>query len=315
MNWLVTGGAGFIGSHIAETLVRRGERVRVADNLVTGRQRNLTGFAEGLEFVEGDLADPEVAARCVDGVAYVLHQAALPSVPRSVADPLACHHNCVTATVALLEAARRAGVRRVVLASSSSVYGDQPALPKVETQTPEPRSPYAAAKLACEGYAAAFSRVHGLSTVSLRYFNVFGPRQDPGSQYAAVIPAFVTAALEGRRPRVFGDGKQSRDFTYVANVVEANIRAATAEAPLTGEAVNVACGARLTLLEVLAEISRITGRKVDPLLEPPRPGDVRDSLADISRARELFGYEPEVGFAEGLELTVRSYGEEKESNS
>jgi UDP-glucose 4-epimerase len=315
VTWLVTGGAGFIGSHVAETLVGRGERVRLVDNLLTGKRENIAAFAEKVEFVEGDLADPEVAARCVEGVNYVLHQAALPSVPRSVEDPLACHHNCVTSTVALLGAACGAGVKRVVLASSSSVYGEQPELPKVETQTPDPRSPYAAAKLACEGYAAAFSRVHGLSTVSLRYFNVFGPRQDPESQYAAVIPAFVTAALEGRRPRVFGDGGQSRDFTYVANVVEANVRAATAATPLGGEAVNVACGSRLTLLDLLAEISRITGRDADPVFEPPRPGDVRDSLADISRARELFGYEPEVSFAEGLALTVRSFSEEKETDS
>jgi len=313
VKWLVTGGAGFIGSHIVETLVSRGEKVRVVDNLLTGRRENLAPFMNGIEFVEADLADPEVAARCVDGVGYVLHQAALPSVPRSVADPLASHHNCVTATVALLEAARRANVRRVVLASSSSVYGDQPELPKVETQTPDPRSPYAAAKLACEGYAAAFNRLYGLSTCSLRYFNIFGPRQDPKSQYAAVIPAFATAVLAGERPTIYGDGSQSRDFTFVANAVEANIRAATSDTPLSGEAVNVACGRKATLLELLDGIEGITGKKANPVFAEPRAGDVRESLADISRAKELFGYEPGVSFSQGLELTVRSFESQESS--
>jgi UDP-glucose 4-epimerase len=307
VNWLVTGGAGFIGSHLVEALVARGEKVRAVDNLVCGRRANIEPFLGDVEFVEADLADSPVAARCVDGMDYVLHQAALPSVPRSVADPLGCHHNCVTSTVALLEAARKAGTKRVVLASSSSVYGDQPELPKVETQVPDPLSPYAAAKLACEGYASAFNRLYGLSTVSLRYFNVFGPRQDPQSQYAAVVPAFATAVLEGRRPTVYGDGKQSRDFTFVANVVDANIAAATADGEPAGAAVNVACGSSFSLLELLAEIARITGREAEPVFEDPRPGDVRESLADISRARELFGYEPKVGFAEGLKLTVASF--------
>jgi nucleoside-diphosphate-sugar epimerase len=307
VSWLVTGGAGFIGSHIVETLTSRGEKVRVVDNLLTGKRANIEPFLSKVDFVEADLADAKVAARCVEGVDYVLHQAALPSVPRSVADPLASHHNCVTATVALLEASRNAGVKRVVLASSSSVYGDQPQLPKVESQIPDPRSPYAAAKLACEGYASAFNRLYGLSTVSLRYFNIFGPRQDPESQYAAVVPAFATAVLNGESPTVYGDGGQSRDFTYVANAVEANILAATAETPLAGEAVNVACGERFTLLDLLAEISRITGREAKPTFVEPRAGDVRESLADISRARELFGYEPVVSFAEGLELTVSSF--------
>jgi UDP-N-acetylglucosamine/UDP-N-acetyl-alpha-D-glucosaminouronate 4-epimerase len=314
VSWLVTGGAGFIGSHIVETLTSRGEQVRVVDNLLTGKLENIAPFMNRIEFVEADLADPDVAARCVDGVDYVLHQAALPSVPRSVADPLASHHNCVTATVALLEAARKAGVKRVVQASSSSVYGDQPQLPKVETQTPDPRSPYAAAKLACEAYAAAFNRLYGLSTVSLRYFNIFGPRQDPKSQYAAVVPAFATAVMSGERPTVYGDGGQSRDFTYVANAVEANIRAATADTPLAGEAVNVACGQSVTLLELLADIERITGKKAEPLFEELRAGDVRESLADISRAKELFGYEPRVSFAEGLELTVSSF-QQKEKDA
>ncbi len=312
MSWLVTGGAGFIGSHIVETLVSRGEQVRVIDNLLTGKLKNIAPFMKMIEFVEADLADSEAAARCVDGVDYVLHQAALPSVPRSVADPLASHHNCVTATVALLEAARKSKVKRVVQASSSSVYGDQPQLPKVETQSPDPRSPYAAAKLACEGYAAAFNRLYGLSTCSLRYFNIFGPRQDPKSQYAAVVPAFATAIMAGERPTVYGDGGQSRDFTFVANAVEANISAATSETPLAGEAVNVACGQNFTLLELLEGIEKITGRKASPIFEESRAGDVRESLADISRAKELFGYEPKVSFAEGLEFTVRSF-ENRES--
>ena len=307
MKYLVTGGAGFIGSHIVEGLLERGEEVRVVDNLLTGRRGNIEPFLGRIEFIEGDLAEPEVAARSARGIDYILHQAALPSVPRSVADPLACHRNCVTSTLALLEAARAAGVRRVVLASSSSVYGESAELPKRESQVPAPRSPYAAAKLACETYAAAYSRLHGLSTVSLRYFNVFGPRQNPQAQYAAVVPTFITALLEGRQMDIYGDGGQSRDFTYVANVVEANLLAAASETPLAGEVANVACGAKFTLLELLSGIGEIVGREADPVFEAERAGDVRESLADVSRAKELFGYEPGVGFAEGLRRTVASF--------
>ena len=311
MKYLVTGGAGFIGSHLVEGLLARGDSVRVVDNFLTGRRENLAPFLKSIELIEGDLADPGVAARAVAGTDCVLHQAALPSVPRSVADPLGCHHHCVTATVALLEAARQAGVRRVVLASSSSVYGDQPELPKRESQTPAPRSPYAAAKLCGELYAATYSRLYGLSTVCLRYFNVFGPRQDPKSQYAAVVPAFITAMLEGRPPTIYGDGRQSRDFTFVGDVVRANLLAAAAPKPLAGEAVNVACGRSCSLLALLDGIARELGKSVAPRFAPPQPGDVRESLADISRARELIGYQPEVSFAQGLAVTVRSYTQRK----
>ncbi len=308
MKYLVTGGAGFIGSHLVEGLLARGETVRVVDSFLTGKIENLEPFLERIELVRGDVADPAVAACAVGGMDFVLHQAALPSVPRSVADPLACHHNCVTATVSVLEASRKAGVRRVVLASSSSVYGDQPELPKRETQAPAPLSPYAAAKLSCEIYARTFSRLHGLSTACLRYFNVFGPRQDPKSQYAAVIPAFVTTVLADGRPVVYGDGGQGRDFTFVGNVVEANILAATAARKLSGEAMNVACGQKFSLLDLLAEISRLAGREAEPRFEPARAGDVRDSLADVALARELIGYRPGTSFAEGLRITVASYG-------
>jgi nucleoside-diphosphate-sugar epimerase len=307
VKYLVTGGAGFIGSHLVEALLSRGESVRVVDSFLTGKTENLQPFLKRIELIRGDAADPAVAARAVAGVDYVLHQAALPSVPRSVADPLACHHNCLATTVSVLEAARRAGVRRVVLASSSSIYGDAPELPKRESQTPAPKSPYAAAKLAGELYAQTYGRLHGLSTVCLRYFNVFGPRQDPTSQYAAVVPAFITAVLAGQRPVVYGDGRQSRDFTFVGNVVEANILAATAERQLCGETVNIACGMRFSLLDLLAGIAKITGRKAEPCFEPERAGDVRDSLASIERAGELIGYRPGVSFEKGLEITVRSY--------
>lgn len=311
MKYLVTGGAGFIGSHLVETLLQRGESVRVVDNFLTGREVNLEPFLKKIELIRGDVADPAVAERAVSGVDYVLHQAALPSVPRSVADPLATNHHCVSAVVAVLDASRKAGVKRVVLASSSSVYGDRPDLPKRESHEPLPRSPYAAAKLSTEVYAAAFSRLYGLSTACLRYFNVFGPRQDPKSTYAAVIPAFVTAALAGRQPVIYGDGRQSRDFTFVGNVVRANLLAATCAKPLAGEPFNVACGAKYSLLDVLGEICRASGRRVEPRFEPARAGDVRESLADISRAREMLGYEPAVSFAEGLEITVRSYAAAK----
>jgi UDP-glucose 4-epimerase len=287
VNYLVTGGAGFIGSHLVEALLSRGESVRVLDNFLTGKIENLQPFLTRIELVRGDAADPAVAAGAVAGMDYVLHQAALPSVPRSVADPLACQHHCLTATVSILEAARRAGVRRVVLASSSSVYGDAVELPKRESQTPAPKSPYAAAKLSCELFARTYSLLHGLSTVCLRYFNVFGPRQDPKSQYAAVLPAFATAVLAGDRPVVYGDGRQSRDFTFIGNVVEANILAATAGRKLAGEAVNIACGTRFSLLDLLAGIEKATGRKANPRFEPERAGDVRDSLADIALAGEL----------------------------
>lgn len=301
--YLVTGGAGFIGSHLVEELVRRGEQVRVVDNLSTGRAENLAPWREDIEFLEGDLSDPAVAQRAVEGVDYVLHQAALPSVPRSVEDPRASHEANVTGTLNLLLAARDAGVKRVVYAGSSSAYGDTPTLPKHEAMPPAPLSPYAASKLAGEYYCRVFHKVYGLETVVLRYFNIFGPRQDPTSQYAAVIPKFITALLRGDPPTIYGDGEQSRDFTYVRNVVEANLLACTAPAAV-GEVINVATGTRFTINELFARLRELCGCEVEPLYAPPRPGDVRHSQADIGKAERLLGYRPVVSFREGLKLTV-----------
>jgi len=304
--FLVTGGAGFIGSHITEALVRRGDRVRVLDNLSTGHLSNLAAIRERIEFVEGDLVDAELVARLVDGADCVFHQAALASVPRSVERPLDTNAACVTGTVTLLDAARRAGVRRVVYAASSSAYGDQPFSSKRENDLPAPISPYGAAKLAAEFYCQAFAATYGIEAVALRYFNVFGPRQDPASPYSAVIPLFITAMLSGRPPVVFGDGGQSRDFTFVANVVEANLLAADAPG-VSGKMFNVAAGGSITLLELIDALNELLGTKVKPRHDPPRPGDIRESMADISRARELLGYEPKVSFREGLERSIAYY--------
>lgn len=300
---LVTGGAGFIGSNLSITLLERGWRVRVLDNFATGWRDNLRGYEKDLGLVEGDIRNLDDVRRAVDGVKVVFHQAALPSVPRSVADPLTSNEYNVTGTLNVLVGARDAGVRRVVYASSSSVYGDTAVLPKVETMTPRPMSPYAVSKLANEAYARVFSELYGLGTVGLRYFNVFGPRQDPHSQYAAVIPKFITALLKGGSPVVYGDGEQSRDFTFVADAVEANIRAATAP-DASGEVFNVASGHRTTLNELLTCLKEITGSCVDAAYTDPRPGDVRHSLADIDKARQLLGYKPKVGMEEGLRRTV-----------
>ena len=304
--FLVTGGAGFIGSHIAEALVRRGDKVRVLDNLSTGYLANLDPIRDRIEFVEGDLVDGPLVARVVDGVDCIFHQAALASVPRSVEAPLDTNAACVTGTVTLLDAARRAGVRRLVYASSSSIYGDQPTSPKRETDLPAPISPYGAAKLAAEQYCRAFTATYGFETVSIRYFNVFGPRQDPGSPYSAVIPLFITAILAGRQPVVYGDGGQSRDFTFVANVVHANLLAADApKAP--GHAMNAATGGSISLLELLDALNEALGTDVKPIHEAPRPGDIRDSMADIALARDLLGYEPQVDFREGLRRSIDYY--------
>lgn len=303
--YLVTGGAGFIGSNIVLELVRRGERVRVLDNFATGRRSNLAGVEDRVDLVEGDLRQLPDVEKAVEGVDVVLHQGALGSVPRSVADPLATHEANATGTLHLLWAARRAGIRRVVNASSSSVYGDTPTLPKVEDMLPTPRSPYPVSKLAGEQYCRVFAEVYGLETVSLRYFNVFGPRQDPTSQYAAVIPKFIRAMLRGERPVIFGDGTQSRDFTFVANVVEANLLAAEAPAgALDGAVCNVACGGRITLLDLVATLNAILGTGLEPVFQGPRPGDVLHSHAAIARAERLFGYRPRVEFAEGIRRTV-----------
>ncbi len=303
--YLVTGGAGFIGSHLTEELVRRGERVRVIDNLVTGKRSNLTHIA-GVEFVEGDLANLDVARRAVQGVEFVLHQAAIPSVPRSVQDPITSHRANVDATLNLLIAARDAGVKRVVYAGSSSAYGDAPTLPKIETMAPAPLSPYALQKLVGEQYCGMFTRLYGLETVTIRYFNVFGPRQDPSSPYSGVISLFISALCEGRQPTIYGDGEQSRDFTYVANVVDGVLRAC--EAPgVSGEVINVATGGRVSINTLFAAVRDLVGARVPPVYAPPRPGDVRDSQADIQKARRLLGYEPTVGFDEGLKKTVEWY--------
>lgn len=302
--FLVTGGAGFIGSNLAEELIRRGARVRIADNFVTGFQENLDEISGAFEFLEADLSFPEMAEKAVEGVEAVFHQAALPSVPRSVQNPSETHQACVNATFNLLAAARNTGVRRFIYAASSSAYGDQPTLPKVETMRPEPLSPYAAAKLAGEHYCSVFYRVYGLETMSLRYFNVFGPRQNPSSQYSGVISRFIDAFMKGNSPVIYGDGHQSRDFTYVSNVVDANIRALDATSGL-GEAVNVANGERISLLELFDVLQRITGRndiKID--FQPERKGDVKHSQADNSLACRYLGYHKLVGLEDGLVKTI-----------
>ena len=303
---LVTGGAGFIGSHLVETLLARGRRVRVLDDLSSGRREFLPRHPD-LEVITGDLRDPETLRGALGGVEVVFHQAALRSVPRSVEDPFAYHDVNATGTMRLLLAARAAAVRRVVFASSSSVYGDQPVLPLHEGLRPEPISPYGASKLIGEHYCANFSRHYGLETVSLRYFNVFGPRQDPNSQYAAVVARFILAARRGLPLDVHGDGEQTRDFTYVGNVVDANL--AAAEAPgVAGEVFNIACGERLSVLGIATRLEEILGRTLPRQHTPPRPGDVRDTQADISRARERLKYVPAVGFTEGLRRTVAVFG-------
>ena len=304
--FLVTGGAGFIGSNIAKTLVSQGYFVRVIDNLLTGKKANLADIIDNVEFLEADMGDEEVARTAMKDIDIVLHQGALPSVPRSVDEPAATHKHCVDATFTLLLAARDAGVKRFVYAASSSAYGDTPTLPKVETMQPQPLSPYAAAKLVGEYYCTVFYRVFGLETVSLRYFNVFGPHQDPTSQYAAAIPAFVTAILKDQPPTVFGDGEQSRDFTYVDNVVEANLLAARVE-HTAGEVLNIACGQAITVNEIIDVINDLLGKNIKPIYAPPRPGDVRHSLADITLAKNLIGYKPTISFKQGLQLAIDWY--------
>lgn len=304
--YLVTGGAGFIGSALVRTLLARGDEVRVVDNFSTGRRENLAAVRSSLQLWEADVAELESLRPAVQGVDYVLHQAALPSVPRSIQDPAATNRANVEGTLNVLLAARDAGVKRVVYAASSSAYGDTPTLPKVESMPPRPISPYAVSKLAGELYAEVFYRVYGLETVSLRYFNVFGPRQNPSSPYSGVLSKFITALLRGERPTVFGDGEQSRDFTYVDNVVEANLLACTAPRA-AGRVINIATGTRETLREVLAALGAILGRPAEADHAPPRPGDILHSLADIRLARELLGYEPKVSFEEGLRRTVEWY--------
>ncbi|HEX8493568.1 MAG TPA: SDR family oxidoreductase [Pyrinomonadaceae bacterium] len=301
---LVTGGAGFIGSHLASALAEGGARVRVIDDLSTGHRENLEEIGGEIDFVNASLADEAATRRALEDVELVFHQAAIPSVPRSVDNPKETHVACVDGTFTLLAAARERGVRRVVYAASSSAYGDQPTLPKKEEMRPEPLSPYAVAKLVGEYYCQVFNRVYNLETVSLRYFNVFGPRQDPSSQYSGVISRFISALLSNQQPVIFGDGEQSRDFTYIANVVAANMRAAETTSGV-GHVINIANGERTTLNELLSVLKTITGRTdVQAEYRPPRVGDVRHSLADITQARALLGYEPRVGLEEGLRSTM-----------
>ena len=305
---LVTGGAGFIGSNICKKLISQGSFVRVIDNLLTGKKSNLSDIIDKLEFIEADMGDAEIAHSAMKDIDIVLHQGALPSVPKSIDNPAATHKHCVDATFTLLMAARDAGVKRFVYAASSSAYGDTPTLPKVESMLTNPLSPYAAAKLAGEYYCSVFYKSFGLETVSLRYFNVFGPYQDPTSQYAAAIPAFVTAILKDKQPTVYGDGLQSRDFTYIDNVVEANLLAADAK-HTEGEVLNIACGLKITVNEVIDIINELTGKNIKPVYADPQPGDVKHSLADISLAEKTIGYKPTVSFKQGLQLAIEWYRE------
>lgn len=304
---LVTGGAGFIGSSLSEALLAKGERVRILDDFSTGRRQNVEGLRGEVEVVEGSIVDPDAVARAMKGVEVVFHQAAMPSVARSVEEPQASMLANVQGTTVVLDVARRSGVRRVVFAASSSAYGDTPTLPKIETMKAAPLSPYAISKLTGEELMRVFASLYGLETVCLRYFNVFGPRQDPNSQYAAVIPNFITAALKGARPKVYGDGEQTRDFCFIDNTVSANLLAATTSKKLSGEVVNIACGERISLNTLLEHIGREAGTRLDPEYLPGRKGDVRDSLASIEAARALFGYEPKVKVEEGLARTFAAF--------
>ena len=304
-HYLVTGGAGFIGSHLTEELRRRGEQVRVADSLITGKRANLA-HVQGVELIEGDLADLAFATRAVQGIDYVLHQAAIPSVPRSVEDPVTSNRANIDATLNVLVAARDAGVKRIVYAGSSSAYGNTPTLPKREDMATNPLSPYALQKLVGEQYMQMFTALYGLETVTIRYFNVFGPRQDPSSPYSGVISVFAKALLENKAPTIYGDGEQTRDFTYVANVVDGVLRAVKAPGA-SGAVINVATGNRISLNRLFHVMRDLTSSRVDVQYGPVRHGDVKDSLADISKARTLLGYEPTVSFEEGLRHTIEWY--------
>jgi nucleoside-diphosphate-sugar epimerase len=304
-HYLVTGGAGFIGSHLCEELARRGEKVRVVDSLITGKRANLA-HVPNVEFIEGDLADFAVATRSVQGIDYVLHQAAIPSVPRSVEDPITSNRANIDASLNLLVAARDAGVKRVVYAGSSSAYGNSPTMPKVETMPTAPLSPYALQKLVAEQYCQMFTKLYGLETVTIRYFNVFGPRQDPSSPYSGVISLFIKALFEGQRPKIYGDGEHTRDFTYVANVVDGVLRASQAK-DASGEVINVATNGRVSLNQLFTSLRDLVGANVEPIYDKPRAGDVKDSQADISKAARLLGYTPLVTFEQGLKNTVEWY--------
>jgi len=304
--FLVTGGAGFIGSNICKRLVSQDCFVRVVDNLLTGKKSNLADVIDKIEFIQADMGDSEVAQSAMKDIDVVLHEGALPSVPVSIDNPAATHKHCVDATFTLLLAARDAGIKRFIYAASSSAYGDAPTSPKVETMPASPLSPYAVAKLTGEYYCSVFYKIFGLETISLRYFNVFGPQQDPASQYAAAIPAFVTAILKDEPPTIYGDGEQSRDFTYIDNVVDANLLAARAKRT-QGEVVNIACGQAVTVNEIIDMINNLLDKSVKPKYVAPRPGDVKHSLADITAAKNLIGFEPAVQFKDGLEKAIDWY--------
>lgn len=303
---LVTGGAGFIGSHLVEALLKEGHRARVVDNLATGRLENLAHLEGRFEWIEGNVADFDVCRRAAEGVDCVFHQAAVPSVPRSVKEPLLSHESGPTATINMLEAARQAGARRFMFAASSSAYGDTDVLPKHEDMPPKPLSPYAAGKLAGEHYVRVYARTMGLDGVSLRYFNIFGPRQDPSSPYSGVISLFIKEMGRGRRPTIFGDGEQTRDFTYVANAVAANLAAMRHPQPLGGEVFNVGTGRQIRLLDLVASLNRALGTDLAPEFQPPRAGDVRDSLASLDKIARTLDYRPVVDFDEGLRRTVEA---------
>lgn len=305
--YLVTGGAGFIGSSIAEALLAAGEKVRIIDDFATGRRQNLESLKGDFELVEGSIVDPATMAKALEGVEVVFHQAAIPSVSRSVETPQLSMMVNVQGTTVLCDTARHKGVRRIVFAASSSAYGDTPTLPKVETMSPSPRSPYAVSKLTCEHILRVSAALYGLETLSLRYFNVFGPRQDPTSQYAAVIPNFITAAIKKTRPVVHGDGEQTRDFCFIANTVGANLLAANTKNKLEGQVVNIACGERISLNQLLSYIGEEAGYKIEADYRAPRVGDVRDSLASIDAARELIGFDPKVKVREGLAKTFAAF--------
>jgi nucleoside-diphosphate-sugar epimerase len=309
MKTLVTGGGGFIGSHLASHLAALGHDIRILDNFASGQRSNMLALPDDVELIEGDIQSYERAHNAVTGCEIVFHQAALPSVPRSVQDPLTSNATNITGTLNVLLAARDAGVRRVIFASSSSIYGSSPEMPKREDVLPLPISPYAAAKMACEGYCRSFAEVYGLETVALRYFNVFGPRQDPRSEYAAAVPKFINELMAGERPTVFGDGEQSRDFAYVQNIIEANVLAMDAQG-VAGQVFNVACGEAVTLNQLLDELRDLLDTDTEAEYVAPRPGDVRHSLADISRARMALGYEPSVHLREGLLRTIEHFREE-----